>query len=304
MSFELGDVLTRAIQIAWRNRILWLFSALPSAISFLILPVMIVPMIFFGMDSRGNLLLFENPWFLVLFVAANILISVLAFVLYIVSTCSVTLGVLRAENGEASLSFRGLLGDGMKYFTRILGVGLLFGVGISILFVAIFFGMVLIGVITAGIGFICAQPLILVLYPVMMMAYAFIEEAQAGVVADDMGVLEAIARAWSLIKAHFWRILLITLVVYFGVSILSSIVVLPFMVPFFFFPFFLDASQAETGMRSFGLIMAAFGVILLPVMILVQGITITLMKSAYVLVYLRLTRPRDDNAPITIEANA
>lgn len=290
MTFDIGEVLSRAIQITWRNKVLWLFSALPVVVSFLILPVMIVPMIFLGTDSSGTPVIFENPVFIVVFVLANILISVLSFALYIAGTSSLTLGIIRAENGDDVLPFRELLKDGMKYFTRILGVGLLIGVGVSLVFTVIFFGLALFGSVTAGIGFICAQPLILLMYPAMMVLYALIEQSNAAVVADDLGVMDAISKAWSLLKAHFWRILLISLIVYIGVSIVSSIVVIPFMMPMFFFPFLLEPSQVEESMRTFGLVMAAFGVILLPVMALVQGVAITFMKSTYVLVYLRLTR--------------
>jgi hypothetical protein len=303
VSFDIGEVLSRALHITWRHKVLWLFSALPVVVSFLILPVMIVPMIFFGTDSSGAPVIFENPIFIAFFVLGNILISVLTFVLYIAGASSLTLGIIRVDTGDGVLPFRELLKDGMKYFTRILGVGLLIGVSVSLAFTVIFFGLALFGAVTAGIGFICAQPLILLMYPVMMVLYALIEQSNAAVVADDLGVMDAISKAWSLLKAHFWRILLISLIVYLGVSILSSIVIIPFMMPMFFFPFLLEPSQVEESMRTFGLVMAGFGVILLPVMALVQGIAITFMKSTYALVYLRLTR-NQGSAPILSEANA
>lgn len=300
MNFDLGEVLTRAIQITWKNKSFWLFSALPVAVNFLIFPVMILPMIFFDTDSRGQPILFENPIFIIFFMLFAVAISVLTFVLYTAGTSSLTLGIVNVANGEEGLPFRELLKQGMKYFPRILGVGLLVGVTVSVVFTAIFFGMAAFGAVTAGIGFICIQPLFILLYPLMIVLYALIEQSNAAVVADDLGVMDAISKAWNLLKAHFWRILLISLIVYLGVSILSSIVIIPFMMPMFFFPFLLEPSQVEESMRTFGLFMVGFGVILLPVMALVQGIAITFMKTAYVLVYLRLTRP--SNQPVPVEA--
>lgn len=303
MSFDIGEVLSRAIQITWKNKSFWLFSALPVAVNFLIFPVMILPMILFGTDSRGQPILFENPVFIIFFVMFAVAISVSSFVLYIAGTASLTLGIVNVANGEERPSFRELLKQGMKYFTRILGVGLLVGVTVSVVITAIFFGMTAFGAITAGIGFICIQPFFILMYPLMMVLYALIEQSNAAVVADDLGVMDAISKAWNLFKTNVWRILLISLIIYFGVSVVSSFVVLPFMVPFFFFPFlFTEPSQVETSMRTFGLVMLAFGAILLPVMVFVQGITITFMKSAYILVYLRLTR--SSVAPVVMEANA
>ena len=138
----------------------------------------------------------------------------------------------------------------------------------------------------------------------MLVVYAFMEQSQAAVVADEMGVIQAIVKGWELLRSNFWRLMLVSLIVYVGVGIVSGILIIPFMIPFFSVPFLIESSFFDTGPRSFGLIMAGFMLLLLPVMTFVQGITITFMKSAYVLVYLRLTRPRDDNAPIALETNA
>jgi uncharacterized membrane protein len=303
VSFDFGEVLSRAWQITWKHKVLWLFSALPVFLAFLIFPIMIVPVFFFGMDSQGNPVLFENPIFIILFVAFNIVISTLSFVLYTIGTSCTTLGVLRVEQGVEHLTIPGLFNEGMKYFARILGVGLLVTAGVSAVFSAFFVCMALFGMVTMGLGFICAQPLIILLYPVMMVLYAFIEQAQAAVVSDDMGVTQAIARGWNLVKSNFWRVLLISLIVYLGIGFLSGIVMMPFMVPFFFLPFLMEDQNVEFNMRSLGLMMVAFSVIFLPALALLQGITITFLKSTYTLVYLRLTRNKEiTNTPVAVNA--
>jgi len=302
VTFDIGEVLSRAGQITWRNKVLWLFSALPIVASFLILPAMLFPMFFLEADSNGTPVVFKNPIFIVIFLVGTILISILSFVLYTAGASSLTVGIIRAETGEGALPFRELLTEGMKYFVRILGIGLLVSVSFSAIFTAISFGLVLFGIVTIGIGFVCAQPLILLIYPLMMLLYALIEQSNAAVVADDLGVMDAISKAWNLLKANFWRILLLSIIVYFAVSILSSIVTLPLMMPMFFFPFLIEPSQVGQSMKILGLVMAVFGFIFLPVMALVQGVAITFMKSAYILAYLRLTR--SSNQPTPVEATA
>ena len=88
---------------------------------------------------------------------------------------------------------------------------------------------------------------------------------------------------------------------YLGIGILSSAILTPFMLPFFFFPFLSGSFTFEPSLQSVGLMMAVFMLVFLPVMALVQGVTITFMKSAYVLVYLRLTH--SSNASVANEAN-
>lgn len=290
MNFDFGEVLGRAWQITWKHKVLWAFSALPVLLSFLVLPLVFVPIFFMGMDSRGNPVIFEEPLFIVLFVVTNIIVSILGFVLYAIGTSSVTLGVLRSEESTDQLKFRELFNDGRDYLWRMMGVMLLITLGVSAVFLLLFACMALFGLVTAGIGFLCIQPFFIVLYPVMMILYALIEQSQAAVVVDNMGVMDAITRGWNLIKENFWRIFLISLVVYFGITFLTSIILVPFMMPFFFIPFLIENPQIELNTQSITLIVVAFSILLLPVMALVQGITITFMKATYVLVYLRLTR--------------
>lgn len=290
MNFDVGEVLSQAGQITWKHKVLWVFSALPVFVSFLILPLVFVPIISMGTDPRGIPVIFSEPLFIALLVVTNVIVGLLGFVLYAVGTSSVMRGILRLEEGVSQLNFQELFSDGRKYVWRILGVMLLISLGVSAIFFVLFGCMALFGMVTAGIGFICLQPLFILFYPIMIVLYAVIEQSQAAVVADDLGVVEAISQGWNLVKENFWRFLLISLIVYLGVTFLSSLVVLPFMAPFFFIPFLIDNSQINLSTQSIILFVAALSAILLPIMALVQGITITLMKATYMLVYLRLTR--------------
>jgi len=46
MNFDFGEILSSAFQITWKRKILWVFSALPIFLSFLIFPLMFVPIFF------------------------------------------------------------------------------------------------------------------------------------------------------------------------------------------------------------------------------------------------------------------
>ena len=301
MNFDFGEILSRALQITWKHKVLWVFSALPALLSFLIFPFMFVPMFFMDEGSFNTPFFIEEPVYVFLFIAFGILISLLSYVLYGISSSAVTLGVIRADEGVESFTFRGLIDDSRKYWWRVLGVLLLVGLGVSVIFMVIFGCMAIFGAVTIGIGYICMAPLMLLMYPAMLVLYGVIEESQVAVVVDDLGVTDAIQRGWELVRANFWRIVLISLVVYVGVGILSSVAMLPLMSPFFFFPFLVDGGQFDASPRTMILVMGGFSLLFLPVMAFVQGIGITFLKSTYALVYLRLTKSQD-NTPVVLEA--
>lgn len=303
MNFDFSEILSRAFQITWKHKVLWVFSALPVLLSFLIFPLMFVPMFFMDQGSFNNPFFINEPIYVVLFVVLSIVVSLLSYVLYGISSSAVMLGAMRADEGAARFTFKELFNDSKKYWWRVLGVLLLIGLGVSLVFMVIFGCLALFGAVTIGIGFICAFPLMLLLYPAMMVLYGIIEESQVAVIADDLGVTEAIKRGWELVRANIWRIVLISLIVYFGISILSSIVMLPLMSPFFFLPFIMDSGVSEFNPRTMMMFMGGFSLLFFPVMALVQGIGITFLKTTYTLVYLRLTKPQD-NVSVVLEENA
>jgi hypothetical protein len=298
MNLDIGEILSRAFQITWRHKILWVFSALPVLLGFLFFPVMFVPIFFMDGSSFNNPFFIEEPVYIVLFIVFSIFISLLSYILYGISSSSVILGVIHAEEGVERFTFNELIKNSKRYWVRVLGVLLLIGIGVSLVVLVIFGCMVLFGVLTAGIGFICIQPLFLLIYPLMLVMYGIIELSQVAVVVDNIGVTDAIKRGWELVRANFWRIVLISLIVYLGISFLSSILMFPLMTPFFFIPFFVEGGRAEFNPRTMILFMGGLGLLVIPVMAFIQGITITFLKSTYTLVYLRLTKQQDINAVV------
>jgi hypothetical protein len=303
MNFDFGEVISRSFQITWKHKIFWLFNLLPVLVSFLYFPFMFVPILFMDEGSSASPFFIESPVYIFLFVAFSMLVTLLSYVLYGVSSASVIFGVIRADGGTERFTFNKLLSDSKPYWWRVLGVMLLISLGAGLVFLVIFGCMALLGVVTAGIGFVCVQPLFLLMYPLMLILYGIIEESQVAVVVNDLGVMDAVKRGWELVRANFWRIVLISFIVYLVIGLVSSIIMFPFMLPFFSLPFFMESGQFEPNPRMMALFMGGFSCIFFPVIAFIQGITITFMKSTYTIVYLRLTKPQD-NAPVALEANA
>jgi hypothetical protein len=303
MNFDFGEVLTRAGQITWRHKVLWLLNLLPMLMMFLFFPIVFV---FIFYTEKNPLVLngiFSNPIFVGLIIVFEFMLILGSWILSTIARSSTTLGVLRAEEGNPSISFMELLRDGLPYFWRMFGVMLLISLTIGVVFF-IFFGCIMaFTLVTMGMGAICAQPLMLLMMPVSLLAMALMEQAEAAVVADNKSVMDALNYAFNLVKTHIWKYVLITLIVYFGTMIVMSVVMFPMMFIPFFGLSFLGFSPDGSSSSSFMWMMGFFLLILIPVIAFVQSVIATFMKSSLTVTYLRLTRP-ERPAPALQESRA
>lgn len=295
MNFDIGAVLTRAWQITWKNKVLWGITALPILPVFLLFPFWLVLVFTNSIDFNKLETGFENPAFVILGVIFYLVIIVGSVALQIISRAAVTLGIFKVETENQPVVFVDGLRNGLRYFLRILGIFALISGGIFVVFLIFFACMALVSVATMGLGAICIQPLFLLMLPVSMLVMALMEQAEAAVIVDELGIMEAVKRAYELIRSNVWRYVLITIVIYFGMNLIMSLIMFPLMIPFFF----IMMNNLDSGMDFNNMLklQAVFGAVLFPVMALVQGFIMTYLKSAMMLVYLRLTRPANEDKP-------
>lgn len=122
----------------------------------------------------------------------------------------------------------------------------------------------------------------------------------AGIVVDNMTVTDAAKQGWQIFRNNIAGVSVIGLVLYFGVTIIATIAVMPLIVPFFALPF---AMGVEEFNRTILIVAGVCATIYLPLFALFQGAMIALMKSGWILTYLRLTRsPKLQPLPETVEA--
>lgn len=292
MNFDFGEVLSRAWQITWKHKVLWLLNLLPMLVLFLVFPILFIFFLYAGSNPGRIENSFENPLLVFLLITFYIFIFVVGYALNTIARSSTTLGVIRAEEGIGSTSFMDLLRDGLQYFWRMIGVLLLVSLTIGLVFFVFFACIMGFILVTIGMGAICAQPLMLLMMPFSLLVMAFMEQAEAAVIADNKTVLDATRLALDLIKTHIWKYVLITLIVYFGTTFVTYLVMFPLMIPFFGISFL--GSLSKELLRSSMWVIGAFMLIFIPVMAFVQGITITFMKSTLTIMYLRLTRGQQE----------
>jgi hypothetical protein len=305
MDFDFGDILTRAWKITWKNKVLWIISALPFLTMFLLLPFWLILLFQKNVDFNAISTWMENPIYRTIAILLYLVIIALSVFLQILSRSSLTLGIYRAEAILQPLTFFDLLREGfLRYCWRILGVSLLVAVGTMVVFLAFFVLLAALSVVTMGFAMLCVQPLFILMIPLFLLVMAVTEQSESAIIADELKVMDALRRAYELIKSNIWKYALITLIVYFGMNILISMVTFPLMIPMFFF--MMRSMQAGLDFNTMIRMQAVFGVVILPLMALLQGFSLTYMKSAMMLTYLRLTRPAPSLPllPGTVEAPA
>lgn len=297
MNLDFGMVLTRTWKIGWRHKVLWLLQFFPFLTVIPTFPVMLL----IGPGAQEfipePLNRIDEGWMLGISLAVMLIFFFITVFATTLAQGATTLGVLKVERGAERLSFRELAAESLPYFWRILGLYTIFMVG----WTTLVFGMVSLPALssrfTLGLSFLCFIPLFLLMYPIMFVGLLIIELAQAAICVDDMRMLEAIAHAWRIFRANIWSLLLLDLILYFGMSTLSTLILFPVMFPIMALPMFL-IERTENFESMFPIIMLAwFPMIIL--MYVVQGILLAFMRSAWVVAYLRL-RPDavEENIPV------
>lgn len=285
MNFDFGEVLKRAWQITWKNKVLWIIGISFGFFASLMFPVMFLPFLFplLVQDSGMDLVLPALAVFIVIF-------SLFMLVLYPVSVLaqtSLTLGVLNAEQNDERFSARELLKRSLPFFWRVLGVMVLFAIGMTLIIFIIQAVILLFTMVTLGFGAICIAPLSLLMYPALYAAIVWMEQAMNGIIVDNMTLLDGVRQGWNLVRNNFLPVALLAVIVYFGIGIVTSVVIVPLMILIFIAPFGFIEQEVNWIIVSISIVGA---VAFIPLFAILSGWSMIFTKSTWVLTYLRLTR--------------
>lgn len=316
---DYGEVLGRAWRIIWKHKVLWIFGILAGCAR--------------GGGGGGgggaggsgggsggaNPPFGQNPgpefqqfmstaseWIanhllvvvaLVLFV---LLLVVLSIFLGTIGRVGLIRGTFKADGGEERLGFGDLFRGSLPFFWRVFGLSFLFWLA----FLIILLPAIALGVLTAGVGFLCILPLICILVPLAWIGGIVVQQADSAMVIEDLGLAEGVRRGWSVLKNNIGPMLiiwLITLVVGFVVAIVIALPLLIVVVPAAIAFAMSGNTPAVAPLLIGGLCLAVY----LPIMLVLNGILTAYLQSVWTLTYLRLTRPKEGEAnPPALPANA
>ncbi|MGZ9222034.1 MAG: hypothetical protein ACXW4Q_07990 [Anaerolineales bacterium] len=307
MNFNFGEVLSRAWQIIWKNKVLWIFGVFagcsraggsggssgggggsgPGGGQ----PFSELQRVF---DQIGQWIS-DNPWVIAVFVILVLVLLVLSIFLGTIGRIGLIKGTYQAEQGAERLIFGEVFSESMPYFWRVFGLSLLIG----LLFLLLFLPLIFFGIITAGIGFLCILPLLCILIPISWGVMVVIEQANAAIVLEDLGIGDGLRRGWEVVKANIGTMILMALILFIGSAVVGIVLAIPLIVAVAPLVIGSAAGVERTPLLIFGVCCAVY----LPILLILNGILTAYIQSAWTLTFMRLTKPQD-NAPIVLEANA
>lgn len=306
MNFDFSEVLTRSWKIIWKHKILWVFGILASCARG-------------GNGGGGNggggnsgfnngsnpdqfSYQFErvSQWFennmliVVAIVIFIILLSIIFAILGFIGKIALIKGAYKADKGAESLAFGELFSESLPYFWRVFGLSFLIGLVTFVIIIP----FVVIGIVTAGVGFLCLLPLLCILVPVGIVLTVVLEQANTAIVLEDLGMLDGFKRGWEVTKSNAGAVAIIALILMFGGGIVGFIFAIPFIIAVF--PIIFGAASEAGAVLWIGI---ACIIAYLPILIVLNGILTAYIQSVWTLTFMRLTVQKTD-APVFIEANA
>lgn len=299
MNFDLGEVLTRTWKIGWNHKVLWLWQMAPGILGIIFMPLFILAnpafLMFFGGDPETYFT--DYPWIPFVFIALMFIFAIPAIFLSVMAQLTTTYGAVKVEKGAERLAFMDLFRESLPYFWRVLGVYAIFAVGWFIIWFGFIFLFMAGSMLTMGLGSLCFVPFFFLFIPVVIAGFSVLELAQNAIVADDMGVMDAISHGWKLFRANWLGVVILMIVLYFAMYILSMVITFPMMFPMMFLPIGLG-SQGEPNMAII-ILFFALTMLVMAGSFIVQGISMTFFQTGWAVLYRRINKA--DNSPAMAE---
>lgn len=309
MNFNFGEVLSRAWQIIWKHKVLWIFGIFagcsrgggggssgggggatgPGGDGRL-------PEIERFFEQLGQWI-DNNAWIIAVFVLAVLVLIILAIFLGAIGRIGLIRGTYQAEQGRERLVFGELFSESMPYFWRVFGLSLLIGVLILLLILP----LILFGVLTAGIGLICILPLLCLLIPLSWAVMVVIEQANVAIVLEDLGIVDGLRRGWEVVRANVGTMIVMALILFIGAAVIGILLAIPIIITIIPAAIAIAAAAGGDTPAAWIWTLGICAVIYLPILFVLNGILTAYVQTAWALTYMRLTRPQDN---VILEANA
>lgn len=315
-----GEVLSRAWQIIWKYKVLWIFGILA------------------GLGSGGGgsgsggggsganyrfdgnrfrlpfennqyflqrlELWIENNWwvFIVLAVLALVFFAVI-IVLSTFGRIGLARGTWQADEGKEKLTFGALFAESSAYFWRVLGLNILIFLAWIVLVLALVVPSTVIAALTAGIALVCLGPLFILLccllIPVSWAVSVVVEQAIVAITCENRSLIDGLKRGWEIFRANLGPAAIMFLILGIGGGIARFIIA----IPFFFTLLPLIGTAVIDGGRAWmtgGIITLVLFCLYLPVAIVLNGIVTTYTGAAWTLTFRRLTRRQANTATVEV----
>lgn len=316
---DYGKILSKAWQIIWKYKILWLFGFLANCggnststsnnnsggtdINFS-----------FDSGNPGNIppgmLEFLNNmerffernadqivlWVILLSIAILIL-ALIAFFVRVYGETGLVRGILKADGDTPEkLSFGEIHDEVKPFFWRLVGFQLLIFVVSLVLVLILVVPFVLATVATMGIAMLCLIPLLCLTIPVGWAVSVIIKQATIAMLVEDLDIGAAFKRGWEVVRDNPVEYLVMALILMVGSFILTIVIALPQLLAIapMLAPMMngMITDNWEGIMNGIWVAVACL-VAYWPVQALLTGILRSYVESAWVLTFLENTGSRE-----------
>jgi hypothetical protein len=290
------EILAQTWKLLWKNKVILVFGLLAMLVPGLLGLLMGGSMLFFSVDRFGQFERMMNnneTWFILGWFGFMIVFMLFSFIATGIGWAGVLKGTYEVEKGEQGITFSALWKISTPYFGRVLGILFLVGLGMMLVFMV----PALLGVLTAGLAFICVLPMMFILIPLSFLAQMFMSLCIASGVANDTDVFTAIKNAWKVTQKNFWPLALMALLLYLVQMAAGLVISIPAWGAqmLFMIPLMSDNVNPEMMFTFFGIFM----LVLMPLVFLIQGAAQAYVNSGWMLTYLRLTRSPEAEVPVS-----
>lgn len=305
MNLDLGATLSRAWKIAWDNKILWIFGILASlggggSSNFNFNfgggggtgptpgPGNLPPeleRIFNQMDPNVVMAVVIG------LICVGLLIAIALIALSVIGRGGLIGGVQRANAGS-KVTFGEAWGIGVKHFWTLFLIGLIVGIITFLAFVLTVVPGAVLTAVTFGLGALCLVPLICLLSILAIVLGVVAYFAQIAAVVENLGVSDALRRAWQIIQANLGSIIVLGLILIVLSAIIGFVLALPIIaivLPAAFGMIALASGDAPAVGNTTLIISGLCFLIYLPVLIVLNGILQTWVTAAWTLAYEQFT---------------
>jgi hypothetical protein len=308
---DFGKVLTRAWEVIWKHKILWLFGLFASCSgqqsnfnfggsggggpSYQFdrddIPYFPPEYSRFFMQIEG---FFEENFEMILAAGITlfIVVIILALGFYLLGNLGrvgLIRGTLLAEGGAEKMTFGEIFEEVKPFFWRIVGLNLL-----------IVFGLMVIGVImwmifaagilfTLGLGACFLVPLMCLLIPVGWYLLIVIRQANIALILEDLDIFAAIERGWNFTREHLGNMIVMGLILSIGGAVITFIIglpqlfsVIPLISSLFRGEFLTDFEAMLRGVSA----SIILSLIYLPIFLALRAVLISYIESAWTLNFL------------------
>ena len=297
------EILAQTWKLLWKHKVILVFGLLAMLVPGLMGLLMGGAMWFFSVDNFGQFerMLNNESWFILVWFGFFGLFMLFSFLATGVGWTGVFKGTFEVEKRKQNITFSELWGISWPFIGRVLGILLLVGLGMMLVFMV----PAILGVVTAGLAFMCMLPLMVVLIPLSFLAQMYMSLCMAVSVADDASMFLAIQRAWDVTRKSFWPLVLMSLLLYLVQMAAGMVIAIPAWGAqmLFMIPLMSENARPETMFTFFGIFMLVF----MPLSFLIQGAAQTYVNSAWMLVYLdraKTETPQSPETPVFVESNA